>query len=74
MINIIIWQEADTGEYKVPTPDSSETGAYYTHDLDDAIATFDNMWVEFENVVQCKIKLCDEHPMFLSDYDDKWVG
>jgi hypothetical protein len=54
---ILITRDADD-EYRVPSKDGREAGAYYTNDKEDALATAKAIWGQ----VNFRIKKVESHP------------
>lgn len=55
---IIITRNGD-GEYRIPSKDGREAGAYYTGDKEDALATARAIWGERS----FKVKTVETHPV-----------
>lgn len=60
--SITILKSRDWGEYRVPSPDGREAGAYYTNDRTDAIATAHAMFNRYGHVIEVKFKTVDDWP------------
>lgn len=63
-INVTITRDAD-GEYRVPAPDNSEAGSYYTDDKEDARGAAMMIYNDGVdgNVVCCRWRSVASHPI-----------
>lgn len=50
------------GEFRVPSPDGSEAGAYYTDDKEDAEGTVRNFMYKDADQIVIKYRRVDVHP------------
>ena len=65
MQNVIIL--FDGQEYRVPAPDASEAGAYYTDDREDAMDTFRAMWKDIPIEINILVHVVLEFPAHLTE-------
>ena len=59
MRTVTILRDQDN-EYRVPSPDGNEEGAYYTDDMEDAIGTAKNFMYKDENI-KIRFKKVESH-------------
>ena len=59
MAKTIIIKKDDYNEYRVPSPDNTEAGAYYTDDKADAIGTATTMY--HPKTIKVKFRRVAEH-------------